>query len=139
MNLLVVDSKYPCTVECFPRFCFDVKTSADKMILHIFDLFSHEFSLFSTQLTFLRPNNSIGFEKRLKSYEKISKICKIIKSADVFTAKQNLGKHSTVHCALVEIVFCYKISFFLIQIRRVFRVNPREIFKYSTKISFARL
>ena len=40
------------TVECFPRFCFVVKTSADKMILQIFDILSHEFNLFSNQLSF---------------------------------------------------------------------------------------
>ena len=40
-----------CTVECFPGFCFVVKTSADKMILKFFDIFSHEFSLFSNQLS----------------------------------------------------------------------------------------
>ena len=41
------------TLECFSRFCFVVKTSADKMILQIFDIFSQDFSLFSTQLTLL--------------------------------------------------------------------------------------
>ena len=40
------------TVECFTRFCFVVKMSADKMISKIFDIFSHEFSLFSNQLSF---------------------------------------------------------------------------------------
>ena len=52
-----------CTVECFARFCFAVKTSADKMILQIFDIFSHDFSPFSTQLTLIRPENSIGLKK----------------------------------------------------------------------------
>ena len=28
---------------------------------------------------------------------KMSKVCEITLSADVFTTKQNLGKHSTVH------------------------------------------
>ena len=51
------------TVECFPWLCFVVKTSADKMILQIFDIFSHDFSLFSTQLTLFRPRNSIGLKK----------------------------------------------------------------------------
>ena len=54
------------TVECFPSFCFVVKTSADKVISHIFDIFdifSHDFSLFSTQLTLFRPKNSIGLKK----------------------------------------------------------------------------
>ena len=69
---------------------------------------------FKTQLTLFRPKNSIGFEKRLNSCEKMSKICKIILSADVFTSKQNLGKHSTVH-------FFSCIHFFLVAngIRRV--------------------
>ena len=44
--------KKHCTVGCFPRFCFVVKTSADNVILQIFDIFSHEFSLFSTHLSF---------------------------------------------------------------------------------------
>jgi len=48
------------TVECFPRFCFVVKRSADKMILQIFDIFSHDFSLFSTQMTLFGSKNSIG-------------------------------------------------------------------------------
>ena len=121
-------------MECFAWFCFVVKTSADNMILIFFDLFSHEFSLFSTQLSFYavlgrkkteimcenvkslqnhvvgrhfvslwkrRPTtwfgkfltfshmNSVFFqpnwvfilhwvEKRLKSCEKMSKICKIM-------------------------------------------------------------
>ena len=67
-----------CTVECFTRFCFVVKTSADNVILQIFDIFSHDFSLFSTQLTLFRPKNSNWFEQRLNSCEKMSKICKII-------------------------------------------------------------
>ena len=40
------------TAECFARFCFVVKTSADKMILQIFDIFLHDFSLLSSQLSF---------------------------------------------------------------------------------------
>ena len=46
------------TVECFPSFCFVVKTSNDKLILQIFDIFSHDFSLFSTQLTLYKPKNA---------------------------------------------------------------------------------
>ncbi len=48
-----------CTVECFPRFCFIVKTSADNVILQIFNIFTNELSLFSTQLSLLRNKNSI--------------------------------------------------------------------------------
>ena len=51
------------TVECFPRFCFVVKTLAYKMALQIFDIFSHDFCLFSTQLTLFWPKNSIGLKK----------------------------------------------------------------------------
>ena len=76
--------------------CDVVKTSADNVISQILDIFSHELGLFSTQLTLFRPKNSIGLKKRLKSYEKLPKICQIILSADVFTSKQNLTKHSTV-------------------------------------------
>ena len=67
------------------------------LILQIFDIILHDFSLFSTQLTLFRPKNSIGLKKRLNSCEKMSKICKITLSADVFKTKQNLAKHSTVH------------------------------------------
>ena len=56
-------SKFTGTVEHFARFCFVVKTSADKMIWQIFDNFSHDFSLFSTQLTLFSPKNSIGVKK----------------------------------------------------------------------------
>ena len=38
-------------------------TSADKMISRTFDIFSHEFCLFSTQLTLFRPKNSFGLKK----------------------------------------------------------------------------
>ena len=55
-----------------------IALSADKMNWPIFDIFSHDFSLFSTQLTLFRPKNSIGLKKRLKSCEKMSKICEII-------------------------------------------------------------
>ena len=47
--------------------------------------------------------NSIDFikakkvDKRLNSSVKMSKICKFTLSADIFTTKTNLGKHSTVH------------------------------------------
>ena len=91
-------NKIPChsAVECFHRFCIVVKTSPDKMISQIFDIFSHEFGLFSTQLTLFRPKNSFGLQKSPNSCEKMSKFSKIILSAEVFTTKQNLAKHSTV-------------------------------------------
>ena len=85
------------TVECLARFCFVVKTSADKMILPIFDIFSHESSLFFKPIEFLGLNKVNGIEKRQKSCKKMSKICQITLSADVFTTGQNLAKHSTVH------------------------------------------
>ena len=53
--------------------------------------------------SFLKPIEFLGLrkvnwvEKRLQSCEKMSKICEIILSADVFTRKQNHEKHSTVH------------------------------------------
>ena len=56
-------SKTLCTVDCFPKFCFVVKTSADNVILQIFDKMTHDFSLFSTQLTLFRPKSSIGLKK----------------------------------------------------------------------------
>ena len=51
---------------------------------------------FFKPIEFLGLNNVNWFEKRLKSCEKMSKICQITLSADVFTAKQNLRKHSIV-------------------------------------------
>ena len=49
--------------SCRPRFYFVVKTSADNMIWQIFDIFSHEFNRYSSQLTLFRPKNSIGLRK----------------------------------------------------------------------------
>ena len=40
------------TVECFPRFCFVVKTLAVNVISRMFDISTNELSLFSTQLCF---------------------------------------------------------------------------------------
>ena len=51
------------TVESFLRFSFVVKTSADKVILQIFDIFTNEWSHFSTQLILLRQKNSIELKK----------------------------------------------------------------------------
>ena len=84
-------------MKCFARFCFVKKTSADKMILQIFAIFSHEFSRFSNPIEFLGLSKVNWVEKRLKSDLKMSKICEIILSTDIFTTKQNLRKHSTVH------------------------------------------
>ena len=47
-------------------------------------------------MEFLGLNKVNWVEKRLHSCEKMSKNWEIILSADVFPAKQNLGKHSTV-------------------------------------------
>ena len=53
--------------------------------------------------SFFKPIELLGLnkvnwvEKRLKSCEKMSKICKITLSADVFTTKHNLRKHFTEH------------------------------------------
>ena len=51
---------------------------------------------FFKPIEFLGLNKVNWVEKRLNSYEKMSKISKIILSADVFTTKQNLDKHSNV-------------------------------------------
>ena len=51
------------TVQCFLRFCFVVKTSADNVIWHIFDIFTKKLSLFSTQLSFYALRKSIGLKK----------------------------------------------------------------------------
>ena len=73
-----------------------MKTSADKVILQIFDIFLHEFSLFFKPIEFFGLNKVNWVEKRLKSCEKMSKICKNTLSADVFRTKLDLRKHSTV-------------------------------------------
>ncbi len=66
----------PCTVECFPRFCFVVKTSTDKMIWQIFDIFSHEYSLFANQLRFWAQIKSIGLKKDRIHLRKCQKFAK---------------------------------------------------------------
>ena len=48
-----------CTVECFLRFCFVVKTSVDNVILQIFDIFTNESSLFFNSIEFLCLNKVI--------------------------------------------------------------------------------
>ena len=87
-------------VECFLRFCFVVKTSADNVILPIFDIFTYELSLFSTQLSFYALIKSIGLEKRLNSLVKMSKICQITLSADVFDNESK--PRETFHCDLSQ-------------------------------------
>ena len=51
-KLKTIDISFQCTVECFLMFCFVVKTSADNVISLIFDIFSHDFNLLSSQLSF---------------------------------------------------------------------------------------
>ena len=65
---------------------------------------------FLKPIEFLGPNKVNLVEKRLKSCEKMSKICKIILTADVFTTKQNLGKHSTVRNDENSLYWCYQWS-----------------------------
>ena len=74
------------------RFGFVVKTSADNVILQIFDIFSHELSLFSTQLSFYALTKSIRLIKRLNSLVKMWKICKISLSAEVLFSCENIGR-----------------------------------------------
>ena len=52
------------------------KTSADNVILQNFHIFSHDFSLFSTQLTLFRPKNSIGLKKDWIHVRKCQKFAK---------------------------------------------------------------
>ena len=54
---------------------------------------------FFNPIEFLGLNKVNWVEKSPNSCKKMSKICKITLSADVFTTKQNLGKPSTVHRA----------------------------------------
>ena len=70
-------SSFQNTVECFLGFCFVVKTSADDVIWQIFDICSHEFSLFFKPIEFLGLYKVNWVEKRLKSCEKMSKVCEI--------------------------------------------------------------
>ena len=72
-----------------------VKTSAEKVILQIFDIFANELSLFNS-IDSLCLNKVNWIEKRLNSWKKMSQICEITLSADVFTTNLSLEKHSTV-------------------------------------------
>ena len=63
-------------MECFLRFCFIVKTSADKVISLIFDIFANELSLSSIQLTFLKQRNSIELKKGSIYWWKCQKLAK---------------------------------------------------------------
>ena len=47
----------------FLEVLFRCKTSADNVILQIFDIFTHELSLFSTKLSFYALIKSIGLKK----------------------------------------------------------------------------
>ena len=58
--------------------------------------FTNKLSHSSSQLSLYTLIKSIGLKIRLNSLVKMSKTCKITLSADVFTTKQNLRKHSTV-------------------------------------------
>ena len=91
MDILFLHSA-DCTVERFTRFCFVVKTSADKMILQIFDIFSHELCLLSTQLTLFRLKNSIGLKKDWIRVRKGEKNWEIVLSADVLFRYENVGR-----------------------------------------------
>ena len=68
------------------------------MISQIFDIFSHEFSLFSTQLTFFRPKNSIVSKKDTIHVRNCQKFAKSSCRPMFFTTKQKPAKHSTVFC-----------------------------------------
>ena len=76
----------------FHGFVSLVNLSADTVISQGFDIFIDELSLFSTQLRYFDFVKSIGLKKRLNSTGKMSKICKILLSADVFTTHQNVGR-----------------------------------------------
>ena len=75
---------------------FVVKTSTDKMILQIFYIFSHECSLFSTQLTLFRLKNSIGLKKTEFMWENV----KNLQNHDVGRRFRKETKPcKTFHCA----------------------------------------
>ena len=67
---------YLCTVKCFLRFSFVLKTSADNVIFKFFYIFTNELSLFSIQLTLLKQRNSIELKKDLIHWWKCQKFAK---------------------------------------------------------------
>ena len=88
---------WPCTVECFARFCFVVKNIGRQ------DDFANFWHFLTWFQSFLQPNwlylglkTQLGW-RRLNSCEKMSKICQIILSADVFHNETKPCK--TFHCA----------------------------------------
>ena len=93
-----------CTVECFLRFCFVVKMSADNVILQIFDIFSHEWSLFSTQLSFYAFIKSTELKKDSIHWWKCQKFAKSRYRPTFSQRKQNLRKHSTVHFLVASLI-----------------------------------
>ena len=95
--ILYLDDKFHSTIE-----------AGHKHGAQIFDIFSYEFSLFVKTIEFLGLNKVNWVEKRLKSCEKMSKICEMTMSADVVTTIQNLKKHSTVQpfCCSIICLLC---------------------------------
>ena len=81
-------------------FVLVVKTSADKMVLQILDIFSHDFSLFSTQLTLFRPQNSIGLKKGWIHVRKCQKFAK--SSCRLIFSQRNKTLGKTFHCGMVS-------------------------------------
>ena len=86
---------------CRSTFWFVVKTSANNMISQIFDLFSHDSSLFQPNTPF-KVN---WVEKILNSCEKRSKTGKIMLSAYVFLKHRNIPL-CTWHYSLLALEWC---------------------------------
>ena len=101
---------HKCTEECFPRFCFVVKMSADNVFFSIFWHFHQWIESFFNSIEFLCLNKVNWIKKRPNSWVKMSKICEITLSANVFTTKQKLRKHSTVSC--LKASQKWEVSFF---------------------------
>ena len=85
------------SVECFLRFCFVCENIGRHMILQIFDIFTHELSLFSTHLTWQRHKNSTELKKDSIHWWKCQKTPKSRCRPTFRLRKQNRRKHSTVH------------------------------------------
>ena len=89
-------------MECFPRFCFVVKTSADKMILPNFDIFSHDFSFFQPNWHYLGLKTQLVWKKTAFMLENV----KNLQNHVVGRRFHNDTKPwKTFHCAIFQTIW----------------------------------
>ena len=93
---IYMTKKKQSTVECFLRFGFVVQNIGRQCDLANFWPFHTWIESFFNSVDLIKPYKLNWVDKRLNSSVKMWKICQITLSADVFTTKHNLRKHSTV-------------------------------------------